>query len=64
PQPRPAPAPPPPPARHTTSRAPPPRPHPPRGGAHRSQSVRALRAYLPRLLDAGYFVSVPEPKYT
>ncbi|MDC0766681.1 polysaccharide deacetylase family protein [Streptomyces sp. HD] len=33
-------------------------------GGDRSQSVRALRAYLPRLLDAGYFVSVPEPKYT
>ncbi|SDM33443.1 Peptidoglycan/xylan/chitin deacetylase, PgdA/CDA1 family [Streptomyces sp. cf386] len=33
-------------------------------GGDRSQSVRALRAYLPRLLDSGYFVTVPERKYT
>ncbi|MGN9758282.1 polysaccharide deacetylase family protein [Streptomyces sp. SD31] len=32
-------------------------------GGDRSQSVRALRAYLPRLLDSGYFVTVPERKY-
>ncbi|MFH0520736.1 polysaccharide deacetylase family protein [Streptomyces sp. M41] len=29
-------------------------------GGDRSQSVRALRSYLPQLLDAGYFVTVPE----
>ncbi|MFI6007600.1 polysaccharide deacetylase family protein [Streptomyces sp. NPDC051243] len=29
-------------------------------GGDRSQSVLALRAYLPRLLDSGYFVTVPE----
>lgn len=29
-------------------------------GGDRSQSVRALRAYLPRLLDSGYYVTVPE----
>ncbi|KUM79200.1 polysaccharide deacetylase family protein [Streptomyces sp. ISL-22] len=28
-------------------------------GGDRSQSVRALRAYLPQLLDAGYYVTVP-----
>lgn len=28
-------------------------------GGDRSQSVRALRAYLPRLLDAGYRITVP-----
>ncbi len=29
-------------------------------GGDRSQSVRALRTYLPQLLDAGYHVTVPE----
>ncbi|MEV5440601.1 polysaccharide deacetylase family protein [Streptomyces sp. NPDC052682] len=29
------------------------------GGGNRSQSVLALRRYLPRLLDAGYHLSVP-----
>ncbi|EGX54700.1 oligosaccharide deacetylase, partial [Streptomyces zinciresistens K42] len=29
-------------------------------GGDRSQSVRALRAYLPRLLDSGYVLTVPE----
>ncbi|MFE9021138.1 polysaccharide deacetylase family protein [Streptomyces sp. NPDC007808] len=32
-------------------------------GGDRSQSVMALRSYLPQLLDAGYFVTVPEHKY-
>ncbi|MEU8845578.1 polysaccharide deacetylase family protein [Streptomyces sp. NPDC048564] len=32
-------------------------------GGDRSQSVRALRAYLPQLLDSGYFVTVPERHY-
>ncbi|WP_031482450.1 polysaccharide deacetylase family protein [Streptomyces bicolor] len=33
-------------------------------GGDRSQSVMALRAYLPQLLDSGYFVTVPERRYT
>ncbi|MGI5379850.1 polysaccharide deacetylase family protein [Streptomyces sp. CA-251387] len=33
-------------------------------GGDRSQSVLALRTYLPELLDSGYFVTVPERKYT
>ncbi|MCL8010010.1 polysaccharide deacetylase family protein [Streptomyces sp. AS02] len=33
-------------------------------GGDRTQSVLALRAYLPQLLDSGYFVTVPERKYT
>ncbi|MGC9543833.1 polysaccharide deacetylase family protein [Streptomyces sp. UG1] len=32
-------------------------------GGDRSQSVRALRTYLPRLLDAGYHLTVPERHY-
>ncbi|QOV40357.1 polysaccharide deacetylase family protein [Streptomyces ferrugineus] len=32
-------------------------------GGDRSQSVLALRAYLPRLLDAGYHLTVPEWHY-
>ncbi|TXS43313.1 polysaccharide deacetylase family protein [Streptomyces sp. uw30] len=32
-------------------------------GGDRSQSVRALRAYLPQLLDAGYHVTVPRRHY-
>lgn len=32
-------------------------------GGDRSQSVRALRTYLPQLLDAGYHVTVPERRY-
>ncbi|MFJ8630311.1 polysaccharide deacetylase family protein [Streptomyces sp. NPDC093568] len=32
-------------------------------GGDRSQSVSALRAYLPRLLDSGYHVTVPERHY-
>ncbi|MFF7312105.1 polysaccharide deacetylase family protein [Streptomyces sp. NPDC008137] len=32
-------------------------------GGDRSQSVRALRRYLPELLDAGYHVSVPRRHY-
>ncbi|MFC8422873.1 polysaccharide deacetylase family protein [Streptomyces sp. NPDC057236] len=32
-------------------------------GGDRSQSVRALRAYLPELLDAGYHVTVPRRQY-
>ncbi|MFI2425514.1 polysaccharide deacetylase family protein [Streptomyces sp. NPDC018955] len=32
-------------------------------GGDRSQSVRALRAYLPRLLDSGYHVTVPRRQY-
>ncbi|MFE6171334.1 polysaccharide deacetylase family protein [Streptomyces sp. NPDC056464] len=32
-------------------------------GGDRSQSVHALRAYLPRLLDAGYHLTVPERHY-
>ncbi|MET9832649.1 polysaccharide deacetylase family protein [Streptomyces sp. NPDC006385] len=31
-------------------------------GGDRSQSVRALRLYLPQLLDSGYFLTVPERK--
>ncbi|MEV6957656.1 polysaccharide deacetylase family protein [Streptomyces sp. NPDC051207] len=33
-------------------------------GGDRSQSVRALRAYLPELLDSGYHVTVPRRQYT
>ncbi|MFC9132833.1 polysaccharide deacetylase family protein, partial [Streptomyces sp. NPDC057099] len=33
-------------------------------GGDRSQSVRALRLYLPELLDAGYQISVPRRHYT
>ncbi|ODA73621.1 Peptidoglycan-N-acetylglucosamine deacetylase [Streptomyces sp. AVP053U2] len=32
-------------------------------GGDRSQSVRALRAYLPELLDSGYRVTVPRRQY-
>ncbi|CAM5308233.1 polysaccharide deacetylase family protein [Streptomyces pilosus] len=32
-------------------------------GGDRSQSVRALRAYLPGLLDSGYHISVPRRQY-
>jgi peptidoglycan/xylan/chitin deacetylase (PgdA/CDA1 family) len=32
-------------------------------GGDRSQSVKALRAYLPELLDSGYHVTVPRRKY-
>jgi peptidoglycan/xylan/chitin deacetylase (PgdA/CDA1 family) len=32
-------------------------------GGNRSQSVRALRDYLPRLLDAGYHLTVPRRQY-
>ncbi|MGC3003367.1 polysaccharide deacetylase family protein, partial [Streptomyces sp. G35A] len=32
-------------------------------GGERSQSVRALRAYLPALLDSGYRVTVPRRQY-
>ncbi|MER5936646.1 polysaccharide deacetylase family protein [Streptomyces sp. NPDC001928] len=32
-------------------------------GGDRSQSVRALRTYLPQLLDAGYHVTVPRRHY-
>ncbi|MET9256153.1 polysaccharide deacetylase family protein [Streptomyces sp. NPDC003717] len=33
-------------------------------GGDRSQSVRALRSYLPRLLDEGYHLTVPTRPYT
>ncbi|MFJ8196507.1 polysaccharide deacetylase family protein [Streptomyces sp. NPDC096152] len=33
-------------------------------GGDRSQSVRALRAYLPELLDEGYHLTVPRRSYT
>jgi peptidoglycan/xylan/chitin deacetylase (PgdA/CDA1 family) len=33
-------------------------------GGDRSQSVRALRDYLPRLLDSGYHVTVPRRRFT
>ncbi|SHI53307.1 polysaccharide deacetylase family protein [Streptomyces sp. 3214.6] len=33
-------------------------------GGDRSQSVRALRRYLPQLLDSGYHITVPHRKYT
>ncbi|MGW0610633.1 polysaccharide deacetylase family protein [Streptomyces sp. NPDC002788] len=33
-------------------------------GGDRSQSVRALRRYLPELLDSGYHVTVPRRHYT
>ncbi|MFI0999772.1 polysaccharide deacetylase family protein [Streptomyces galbus] len=33
-------------------------------GGDRSQSVRALRRYLPRLLDSGYHITVPHRQYT
>ncbi|MDQ0584827.1 polysaccharide deacetylase family protein [Streptomyces rishiriensis] len=33
-------------------------------GGDRSQSVRALRSYLPRLLDSGYHLTVPHRRYT
>ncbi|MEV7890540.1 polysaccharide deacetylase family protein, partial [Streptomyces sp. NPDC088357] len=32
-------------------------------GGDRSQSVRALRDYLPQLLDSGYHVTVPRRHY-
>ncbi|MFG2516299.1 polysaccharide deacetylase family protein [Streptomyces sp. NPDC048584] len=32
-------------------------------GGNRSQSVRALRSYLPELLDSGYHVTVPRRQY-
>ncbi|EKX66490.1 polysaccharide deacetylase family protein [Streptomyces ipomoeae] len=32
-------------------------------GGDRSQSVRALREYLPELLDSGYRITVPQRKY-
>lgn len=32
-------------------------------GGDRSQSVRALRSYLPQLLDSGYHISVPHRRY-
>ncbi|MFC8365260.1 polysaccharide deacetylase family protein, partial [Streptomyces griseorubiginosus] len=32
-------------------------------GGDRTQSVRALRDYLPRLLDSGYHVTVPRRQY-
>ncbi|MFE6339099.1 polysaccharide deacetylase family protein, partial [Streptomyces sp. NPDC057798] len=32
-------------------------------GGDRSQSVHALRDYLPDLLDAGYHVTVPRRQY-
>ncbi|MFJ5775600.1 polysaccharide deacetylase family protein [Streptomyces sp. NPDC093094] len=32
-------------------------------GGDRSQSVKALRAYLPQLLDAGYHLTVPRRQY-
>ncbi len=31
-------------------------------GGDRSQSVEALRTYLPELLDAGYHLTVPDPR--
>lgn len=33
-------------------------------GGDRSQSVRALRSYLPQLLDSGYHITVPHRRYT
>ncbi|MCQ9185861.1 polysaccharide deacetylase family protein, partial [Streptomyces sp. IBSBF 2953] len=33
-------------------------------GGDRSQSVRALRGYLPHLLDSGYHITVPRRQYT
>uniref|UniRef100_UPI0006E1A4CF polysaccharide deacetylase family protein n=1 Tax=Streptomyces graminilatus TaxID=1464070 RepID=UPI0006E1A4CF len=33
-------------------------------GGNRSQSVRALRDYLPKLLDSGYHITVPTRQYT
>jgi peptidoglycan/xylan/chitin deacetylase (PgdA/CDA1 family) len=33
-------------------------------GGDRSQSVRALRRYLPRLLDSGYHITVPQRQHT
>jgi peptidoglycan/xylan/chitin deacetylase (PgdA/CDA1 family) len=33
-------------------------------GGNRSQSVRALRRYLPQLLDSGYHITVPRRHYT
>ncbi|MBK3636852.1 polysaccharide deacetylase family protein [Streptomyces sp. MBT97] len=33
-------------------------------GGDRSQSVRALREYLPRLLDSGYHITLPHRRYT
>ncbi|MEV7735818.1 polysaccharide deacetylase family protein [Streptomyces sp. NPDC088921] len=32
-------------------------------GGDRSQSVRALRAYLPQLIDSGYHITVPRRQY-
>jgi peptidoglycan/xylan/chitin deacetylase (PgdA/CDA1 family) len=33
-------------------------------GGDRSQSVKALRDYLPRLLDSGYHITVPRRRFT
>ncbi|MFH0172736.1 polysaccharide deacetylase family protein [Streptomyces cacaoi] len=33
-------------------------------GGDRSQSVRALRSYLPQLLDSGYHITVPHRRFT
>jgi peptidoglycan-N-acetylglucosamine deacetylase len=33
------------------------------GGGNRSQSVRALRDYLPDLLDSGYHITVPQRRF-
>jgi peptidoglycan/xylan/chitin deacetylase (PgdA/CDA1 family) len=33
-------------------------------GGDRSQSVRALRRYLPRLIDSGYRITVPQRQDT
>ncbi|MGW0585679.1 polysaccharide deacetylase family protein, partial [Streptomyces sp. NPDC002920] len=33
-------------------------------GGDRSQSVKALRRYLPHLLDSGYHITVPQRQYT
>jgi len=32
-------------------------------GGNRSQSVRALRTYLPQLLDSGYHLTVPRRQH-
>ncbi|MGW0424244.1 polysaccharide deacetylase family protein, partial [Streptomyces sp. NPDC003015] len=32
-------------------------------GGDRSQSVRALRDYLPQLIDSGYHITVPRRQY-
>jgi peptidoglycan/xylan/chitin deacetylase (PgdA/CDA1 family) len=33
-------------------------------GGNRSQTVRALRTWLPHLLDSGYHVTLPRRRYT